>query len=140
MIVDKYTNAVSEKMEFTLCIVSNELSKIEKYAKGLSWEYLVLVHQAPTFEAVIQATKSFENMNKGGFADRVEVAKKRKTKGFQETKTTTTRSRSSRSQTTTNLEAAKKGSGTTNERRIILATVSLDSSERSQGIYLQIAK
>lgn len=53
MCVDKYINAFTNKMEFTLCVVPDELSKIDRYSKGQLWEYSVPVKQTPTFEAVI---------------------------------------------------------------------------------------
>lgn len=41
MYIDEYTNAFTDKMEFTLRIVLDELSKIDSYAKGFPWEYSV---------------------------------------------------------------------------------------------------
>lgn len=35
--VDKCTNTFTSKMEFTMRIVPNELSKIDRYNKGLTW-------------------------------------------------------------------------------------------------------
>lgn len=43
MSVDEYTNAFTEKMEFALCLVPDELTKVDKYEKGLPWDYTVLV-------------------------------------------------------------------------------------------------
>lgn len=53
MSTDEYTNDFTDKKEFTLRIVPNELANINRYAKGLPWEYSMPVHQAPTLEATI---------------------------------------------------------------------------------------
>lgn len=52
MSIDEYTNAFTEKIEFTFCIVPNELSKIYRYDKVFPWEYSVLVHQPTTVTPV----------------------------------------------------------------------------------------
>lgn len=51
--VEEYTNALTDKTEFALCMAPNELDKINRYSKGFPWEYSVSVKQAPTFEVVI---------------------------------------------------------------------------------------
>ena len=81
MLVDEYTNNFTNKMEFSLHIVPDELEKIDMYAKGLPWEYAVPVRQARTLEAVRWAAKSVEDMIKGRAASKVEVGKKRKFEG-----------------------------------------------------------
>ena len=81
MSVDEYTNNFTDKMEFALRIVPDELTKVDRYAKGLPWEYEVPVHQAHTLEAAIWAAKSVENMIKGRTTDKVEVGEKRKFEG-----------------------------------------------------------
>ena len=81
MSVDEYTNAFTDKMEFALRIVPDELTKVDRYAKGLPWEYAVPVRQAPTLEAAIWAAKSVENMIKGRTDSKVEVGEKRKLEG-----------------------------------------------------------
>ena len=81
MSIDEYTNNFTEKMEFALRLVPDELTKIDKYAKGLPWEYAVPVRQAPTLEAAIRAAKSVEDMIKGRAASKVEVGEKRKFDG-----------------------------------------------------------
>ncbi|KAL7603493.1 hypothetical protein Lser_V15G16676 [Lactuca serriola] len=78
MSIDEYTNNFTEKMEFALRLVPDELTKIDKYAKGLPWEYAVPVRQAPTLEAAIWAAKSVEDMIKGRAANKIEVGEKRK--------------------------------------------------------------
>jgi len=81
MSIDEYTNNFTEKMEFALRLVPDELTKIDKYAKGLPWEYAVPVRQAPTLEAAIWAAKSVEEMIKGRAANKTEVGEKRKFEG-----------------------------------------------------------
>ena len=81
MSIDEYTNNFTEKMEFALRLVPDELTKIDKYAKGLPWEYAVPVRQAPTLEAAIWAAKYVEDMIKGRTASKVEVGEKRKFEG-----------------------------------------------------------
>mgnify|MGYP001545756043 CR=1 FL=1 len=43
MSIDEYIVAFTEKMEFALHIVPDELTKINNYTKGLPWEYIVPV-------------------------------------------------------------------------------------------------
>ena len=74
--MDEYTNAFTDKMEFALRIVPDELTKVDRYAKGLPWEYAVPVRQA-----AIWAAKSVENMIKGRTDSKVEVGEKRKLEG-----------------------------------------------------------
>ncbi|XP_023749724.1 uncharacterized protein LOC111898008 [Lactuca sativa] len=81
MYIDEYTNAFTNKMEFSLHIVPNELTKIDKYTKGLPWEYVVPIFQATTFEVAIRVAKSVEEMIKSRAANKVEVGKKRKLEG-----------------------------------------------------------
>ena len=81
MSVDEYTNAFTDKMEFALRIVPDKLTKVDRYAKGLPWEYAVPVRQAPTLEAAIWAAKSVEDMIKGRAASKMEVGEKRKFEG-----------------------------------------------------------
>ena len=78
MTIDEYTNNFTDKIEFALRLVPDELTKIDKYAKGLPWEYVVPVRQAPTLEATIWAAKSVEDMIKGRAASKLEVVEKRK--------------------------------------------------------------
>ena len=81
MSIDEYTNAFTYKMEFALRIVPDELAKIDRYAKGLPWEYTVPVRQTPTLEAAIWVAKSVEEMIKGRTTNKVEVGEKRKFEG-----------------------------------------------------------
>ena len=39
-------------MEFALRIVPDELTKIDRYAKGIPWEYAVPVRQSLTLEVL----------------------------------------------------------------------------------------
>ena len=75
MSIDEYANAFTDtdKMAFSLCIVPDELTKIDKYTKGLPWEYTMPLRQAPTLEATIWAAKSVEEVIKGRTANKVEV-------------------------------------------------------------------
>lgn len=57
MTVDEYTNAFIDKMKFALRLVHDELTKIDRYSKGLPWDYVVLVKLTPTFEATICASR-----------------------------------------------------------------------------------
>lgn len=59
---DEYTNAFTDKMKFSMWVVTDELTKINKYAKGFPWDYTMLVKQEPTFQAAVYATKSMEEM------------------------------------------------------------------------------
>ena len=81
MSIDQYTNNFTDKMEFALRLIPEELTKIDKYAKGLPWEYAVPVRQEPTLEATIWAAKSVEDMIKGRAANKVEVRDKRNFEG-----------------------------------------------------------
>ncbi|KAL7598686.1 hypothetical protein Lser_V15G21526 [Lactuca serriola] len=81
MSIDEYTNAFTDKMEFALRIVLDEMAKIDRYAKGLPWEYAMPVHQTPTLEAAIWVSKSVEEMIKGITANKVEVGEKTKFEG-----------------------------------------------------------
>lgn len=38
MSIDEYTNALIEKMNFSLRIVPDELERIDRYDNGLPWE------------------------------------------------------------------------------------------------------
>ena len=40
---EEYTNAFTDKMEFALDVVLDELVKIDRYSKGFPREYFVLV-------------------------------------------------------------------------------------------------
>lgn len=51
--VDEYTSAFTDKMELALCVVPNELFKIDRYFVGLTCEYSVLVNLAHTFKETI---------------------------------------------------------------------------------------
>ncbi|KAL7590803.1 hypothetical protein Lser_V15G34485 [Lactuca serriola] len=82
MIVDEYTNTFIEKMEFSLHVVPDELFKIDRYSKGLPWEYFVLIKQAYTFESVMWAARLVEDMIKRRVADKNEVGKKLKGEGL----------------------------------------------------------
>lgn len=53
MAVDEYTNALTNKMEFALQKVPDELAEFNRYSKVLPWEYSVLIKQALTFEVAI---------------------------------------------------------------------------------------
>lgn len=53
MIVDEYTDVFTDKMEFSLRVVPDELSNIDRYSMGLPWEYFASVKSAHTFEAVV---------------------------------------------------------------------------------------
>lgn len=77
MIIDEYTNVFTNKMEFALHIVLDELTKIDSYAKGLPWEYIVLVKQTPNIDAVVQAVRLVEGMIKKRTADKTEVGEKK---------------------------------------------------------------
>lgn len=112
MLIDEYTNAFTNKMEFTLHLVANELTKINMYSQGLPWDQIVPDKQEPTFEASIWVVKSVEGMMQKREAYKAEVGEKGQLMDSQETIATTTRRRSSPSQTT-NLEATGNGSGAT---------------------------
>ena len=73
MSVDEYTNSFTNKMEFSLRLIPDELTNIDWYAKGIPWEYIVLVKHAPTFEVVVRAAKSIEGMMKMRATDRTKV-------------------------------------------------------------------
>lgn len=62
--MEEYTNAFTDKTDFDLHIFSNELAKIDSYAKGLPWEYTVPIKKAPTFEAVVWEEKFVEDVIK----------------------------------------------------------------------------
>ena len=79
--IDEYTNNFTDKMEFPLRIVPDELKKINRYTKGLPWEYAVPVCQALTLEADIWVAKYVEDMIKVRAASKVEVGEKRKFEG-----------------------------------------------------------
>ena len=81
MSVDEYTNVFTDKMAFALRIIPDELTKIDKYTKGLPGEYTVPVCHTPTLEAAIWASKSIEEMIKGRTTNKVEVGEKRKFEG-----------------------------------------------------------
>ncbi|XP_023754540.1 uncharacterized protein LOC111902976 [Lactuca sativa] len=81
MIVDEYTDAFTDKLEFALRVVPDELAKIDRYSKGLPWEYYVLLKQASTFELAIWVANSVENMITKRTTDRAEVDGKRKVDG-----------------------------------------------------------
>ncbi|XP_023738976.2 uncharacterized protein LOC111886975 [Lactuca sativa] len=85
MSIDEYTNNFTDKIEFALRLVPDELTKTDKYAKGLPWEYAVIVRQTPTLEAAIWAAKSVEDMTKSRAANNVEVGEKRKHEGSSKT-------------------------------------------------------
>ncbi|XP_023731876.2 uncharacterized protein LOC111879650 [Lactuca sativa] len=57
------------------------MTKVDKYAKGLPWEYVVLVRQTPTLEAAIWSAKSVEEMIKGRASSKVKVGEKRQFEG-----------------------------------------------------------
>lgn len=78
MVVEECTNAFTDNIEFALRLISNELTKINRYAKGLPWEYTVQVKHALTFEAAVWAARSVESMIKQRTANKSEVGKKRK--------------------------------------------------------------
>lgn len=75
MTVDEYTNDFTDEMEFTLHVVPDELSKIDRYSKGLPQEYYVPVKQAHTFETGISATSLVEDMINRTSATRQKLAK-----------------------------------------------------------------
>ena len=68
MLVDEYTKAFTDKMEFAPGLVPDELTNIDRYAKGLRRKYTVLVKHAPTFEATIWDPKYVEGMMKKKFS------------------------------------------------------------------------
>ena len=41
MSVDEYAKSFTDKMEFALQLVPHELAKIDRYAMGLPWEYIM---------------------------------------------------------------------------------------------------
>lgn len=82
MSLDEYTNAFTDKMEFSQHIVPNELMKIDRYAKGLPWEYYVPVCQALTLEVVIWVAKLVEDMMKGRTVSKAEFGEKTKGEGL----------------------------------------------------------
>ena len=45
--MEEYTNAFTDKMEFALRIVMDELAKINSYEKGFPWEYSMPIKHAP---------------------------------------------------------------------------------------------
>lgn len=73
MSADEYTNAFTDKMKFAQRLVSDKLTKIDRYAKGISWEYIVPVNQTRTFEAIGWAIKSIEEMMKKRTTDKAEA-------------------------------------------------------------------
>ncbi|XP_052621088.1 uncharacterized protein LOC128126933 [Lactuca sativa] len=81
MYIDEYMNAFTDKMEFSLRIVPEELTKINKYTKGIPWEYTMPVRQALTLEAAIWDAKYVEEMIKVRTTNKVEVGEKRKFEG-----------------------------------------------------------
>ena len=81
MSVDEYTNAFTDKMEFALRLVPDELPKIDQHVKGFPWEYIVSVNQAPTFETAVWAAKTVEGMIKKRATDSTEVSEKMKAGG-----------------------------------------------------------
>lgn len=81
MTIEYYTNVFTDKMEFSMCIVPDELATIDRYAKGLPSEYNVLVKQSLTFEAVVWAVRAVESMIKLRASDKTEVREKRKFDG-----------------------------------------------------------
>ena len=135
MSVDEYTNAFTDKMEFALQLVTDKLTMIERYAKGLPWEYTVSVKQEPTFTATVWAAISVEGMIKKRTIKRAEVDEKRNVEGCNNNKK---RRRSSQSQAT-KLEPTRKGNGATIARKRISAIVSFALSVRSPGIFLETA-
>lgn len=104
MSVEEYTNAFTDKREFALHLMSDELTKINWYSKGPPWEYIVPVKQAPTFEATIWASRSVESMIKAIDADKIEVGEK----GIVKDSQSPIRIIKSRSQGIGSLEAARK--------------------------------
>ena len=73
MYIDEYTNSFTNNMEFALRIVPDELTKIDKYTKGLPQEYVMPVYQAATLKAAIQAAMSVEEMIKSIATKKVEL-------------------------------------------------------------------
>lgn len=82
MSVDEYTNAFTYKMEFSFHLLPDELTKFDKFEKGLPWVYSVAICQAPTLEVSIWVAKSVEDMIKGRNVDKDEVNEKRKSAGL----------------------------------------------------------
>lgn len=68
-------------MEFSLHIVLDKLKKIDRYGKGLPWEYLVPVKQEHTFEASVWTARSIESTIKGRVAEKTEVREKKQSRG-----------------------------------------------------------
>ncbi|KAL7617289.1 hypothetical protein Lser_V15G00773 [Lactuca serriola] len=89
MSIDEYTSAFTDKMEFPLRIVPDELTKINKYTKGLPWAYVVPIRQSPTFKTAIWDAKSMEEMIKNRAANKFEVGRKRKKTGHYASECTT---------------------------------------------------
>lgn len=65
-------------MEFSLRFVPDKLAKINRYPKGLQWDYVVLVKQTHTFESTIWTARSMEDMIKKRIVDKIEVGEKKK--------------------------------------------------------------
>lgn len=130
MLVDEYTNTFTNKMEFTLWLILDERTKIERYANGLRCRLSKHVH--------LRRPSGLQSLSKGWWRKEHPTKLKyvRRGKFREATKTTTTR----RTSQATSLGATSKGSGVTSARRGILATVSCGTNARSRGISLPIAQ
>lgn len=69
-------------MEFSQCVVIDELTKIDRYAKGLPWEYSMSVKQVRTSKADVWTARSVEGMIKRRTSDKDKVGKKRESEGL----------------------------------------------------------
>ena len=104
MSIDEYTNTFTDKMEFSLRVIPDKLTKVDRYSKGFPWEYTIPVKQAPTFEATIWAAKFVEGMLKKRTTTRVEVGEKRKAKGINNKNSKTKKFSKSNKKTGSNIE------------------------------------
>ena len=78
MSIDEYVAAFSEKLEFSLHLIPNELAKVDKFAAGLPSDYSVAVRTATTFQSAVWAAKYVENQLKEKASERAEAGEKRK--------------------------------------------------------------
>lgn len=78
MTVHKYTNDFMDKMDFALCLITDELTKIDRYAKVLPWEYKLSSHLPLRWSSGLQ---SLEWMTKKRIVEKAEVVDNRKANG-----------------------------------------------------------
>ena len=81
MSIDEYVVAFSEKMEFALHLIPNDMAKIDKFATGLPSDYSVAVRTATTFQSAVWAAKYVENQLKEKASERAIVGEKRRFDG-----------------------------------------------------------